>query len=403
MVKFSYIAKRNGKRYTGEAEARDRFELYRHVRKEGGEIISLTNTATKRYSFAYWNARLSTVQEHDKIVFATNLAAMMRAGLSITRALSVAEKQARNPKLKLVITRMKASIRSGNTFHESLAKFPSVFSSIFVAMVRAGEASGGLSDALNTIAGQLNRAYLLKKKIKGAMLYPSIIIVAIVGIGILMMVKVVPQLAGTFNELGADLPASTQAIISLSDAITNNIILTIIAFFLFATSFFTVPRTKIGSSSLDWLILHIPTLGDLSREINSARMARTLSSLLSSGVDISSALSISSEVIGNHYHKEVLKEAQKDVQEGKKLSDTFAKNEHLFPPLVGEMIAVGEETGELASLLLEVANFYETEVEQKTKDMSTIIEPFLMLIIGAAVGFFAVAMIAPIYGLSEAI
>lgn len=389
--------------YTGEVEAEDRFGVYRHIRKEGGKVISVSKSGGEKWSFSYWNTRISTVQEHSKIIFASNLAAMVSAGLSITRALSVAERQAKNPKLKKVITQVRSDIQSGSTLHEALMKFPRVFSQIFVAMVRAGEESGELAEALRTIADQLNRAYMLKKKIKGAMLYPSIIVVAIVGIGILMMVKVVPSLAATFAELDADLPATTQIIISISNALKEHIILTALGFLLFVAGLFTVPKTKYGKLGLDWLVLKIFIIGELSQQINSARMARTFSSLLSSGVDLVSALSITSEVMSNHYHADVLRRAARHVKKGSPLSSMFEENEHLFPPLVGEMVAVGEETGSLPDLLQKIAEFYEGEVAQKTKDMSTIIEPFLMLLIGAAVGFFAVAMIAPIYSLGDAL
>lgn len=403
MTLFTYKANRGSEIYAGEIEAEDRFDVYRHVRKEGGTVISVSKKGKEKWNFEYWNARLSTIKEHDKIVFANNLAAMVGAGLSITRALSVSERQAKNPKLKKIVTQIRSDIQSGKTFNESLAKFPNVFSSIFVAMVRAGEESGELAEALRTVADQLERAYVLKKKIKGAMLYPAIIVVAIVGIGILMMVKVVPSLAATFSELNTDLPTSTKTIIAISNAMHSHIILTTVLFFLFVFALFTMPKTKYGRLGMDWLVLKIPVISELSKQINSARMARTFASLLSSGVDLVSALDISSKVLGNHYHGDILKSATKGVKKGEPLSKTFAANEHLFPPLVSEMVAVGEETGSLPELLRNVAEFYEGEVAQKTKDMSTIIEPFLMLLVGAAVGFFAIAMIAPIYSLGDAL
>ncbi len=403
MTKFTYKARRGTEVYTGEVEAADRFGVYRHVRKDGGKVISVSNTNREKWTLSYWNSRLSTIKEHDKIILANNLAAMMAAGLSITRALSVSERQAKNPKLIKVITQIRSDIQSGKTFNESLAAFPHIFSRIFVAMVRAGEESGELAGALRTISGQLERAYVLKKKIKGAMLYPTIIVIAIIGIGILMMIKVVPSLASTFAELNTDLPASTRAIIAVSNALKDHVMFTAIGFFLFIVSIITIPKTKYGKLGLDWLVLRIPVINELSKQLNSARMARTFSSLLSSGVDLVSALGISSEVLGNHYHRAVLEKAAHHVKKGSPLSETFAENEHLFPPLVSEMIAVGEETGSLPDLLQSIAEFYESEVEQKTKDMSTIIEPFLMLIVGGAVGFFAIAMIAPIYSLGDAL
>ena len=402
MTIFNYKAVRDGKEYTGTLDAKDRFDVYRHIRKEGGKVISVSSEKENIFSFAYWNAKMSTVAFHDKIILANNLAAMVGAGLSITRALDVALRQTKNPKLHKVIETTKAKIESGSSLHEALASFPGVFSKIFIAMVRAGEESGNLPEALKTVAGQLERSYKLKKKIKGAMIYPVIIIIAIIGVGILMMVKIVPQLASTFKEVGAELPKSTQTIIAISDALKGHIVLTVLGFLGFVFMIVYGPKTHYGKIALDWLVLRIPLVSDLSKEINSARMARTCASLLSSGVDVVSTIDIAKDVVGNHYHAQVLEEASKEVQKGTGMSKIFMRNEHLYPPLVSEMIAVGEETGDLPNLLTQVAEFYEGEVAQKTKDMSTIIEPFLMLIIGAAVGFFAMAMIAPIYSLGDA-
>ncbi len=401
-MKFTYKAEREGETYSGTIEANDRFEVYRYVRAEGGTIISVDSDKKSTFSLAYWNAKFSTVKEHDKIILASNLAAMLSAGLSISRALSVAERQTKNPKLKSVLLFVRGDIEKGGTFNGALERFPKVFSKLFIAMVRAGEESGTLDAALTSISEQLERSYQLKKRIKGALIYPSIIVIAIVGIGFLMMTEVVPTLSKTFKELGAELPKSTQAIIAVSDFLVNYTLVALAGTVLFIGGVYMILRTRGGQRGRDKLLLKTPLIGELVKEINAARTARTFASLLSAGVDIITALQITEEVVQNHYHKDVLKSAEKKVQKGDPLSEVFMKNEHLFPPLMGEMIAVGEETGALSDMLMRVADFYEGEVAQKTKDMSTIIEPFLMIVIGITVGFFAVAMIGPIYSLSEA-
>ncbi|PCH91740.1 hypothetical protein COB80_01805 [Candidatus Kaiserbacteria bacterium] len=401
-MKFSYIAERKSETYTGTLEARDRFEVYRHVRAEGGTIVSVTSDNKKKWSFAYWNSQFSTVKEHDKIILASNLAAMLAAGLPITRALSVVERQTKSPKLKSVVLFVRGDIQKGGTLHEAMGRFPRVFSKLFVAMIRAGEESGTLDEALTTVGKQLERSYQLKKEIKGALIYPSIIVVAIVGIGFLLMTEVVPTLSKTFDELGAELPGSTQAIIAFSDFLVNYTAIVVLGILMVVGGVYTILRTSAGQRGRDKMLLLTPMIGELVREINAARTARTFASLLAAGVDVVTALKITGEVVQNHYHKDVLKEAEEKVQKGEPLSEAFMAREDLYPPLMSEMIAVGEETGALADMLLRVADFYEDEVSQKTKNMSTIIEPFLMLIIGATVGFFAVAMIGPIYSLSDA-
>jgi len=402
-MQFSYIAQRDNEVYSGVIDAKDRFEVYARIRAEGGEVISVKSAAASRWSLSYWNERLSTIKEHDKIVMATNLAAMIEAGLSIARALAVVERQTKNPRLKSIVASIRGDIQKGEPLYVALRKHPAVFSNLFVAMVRAGEESGTLGSALRSVAEQLDSSYQLKKRIKGALLYPSIVLVAIGIIGFLLMTKVVPTLAATFKELGAELPASTQAIMAMSDFMVTHTVLFVVGTIVVVVVLRFFARTQRGRRLFDWIFLNIPLIGELVREIQAARTARTLASLLGAGVDVMSALDITAQVVQNSYHKTVLHEAQARVQKGEPLSAALADHEDLFPPLVGEMVAVGEETGATSDMLARIADFYEGEVAQKTKNMSTIIEPFLMLFIGSAVGFFAIAMVGPMYSLSNAI
>ncbi len=403
-MRFIYkIKNKDGEIIESTATARDKFELYDQIRKEGSEVIEVREHGKNKFSMDRFNEIFGTIKEHEKVILTRNLGAMIGAGLSLTRAITVLERQTKNQKLKMVLAGINSDIKKGGNFHTALKKFPKVFTQLFVSMVRAGEESGKLSGALDLIGAQLERSYTLKKKIKGAMMYPSIIMVAMIIIAVLMLIFVVPTLTQTFGELGADLPKSTQTIIMASDFFIQHTILAITIPIAFVTFIMYVLKTTRGRRAFHFILLHTPIIGGLVKEIQSARTARTLASLLSSGVEIVTSISITSEVMQNSYYKDVLSQAQNDVQEGSPLSRAFTENEHLYPILVGEMISVGEETGKLPDMLLRVAEFYESEVEQKTKDMSTIIEPFLMIIIGAFVGFFALSMISPIYSLSESI
>ncbi len=403
MAHFSYTAEKNdGEVYTGVAEASDRFELYQIIRREGARIISVNeDTSTNKLSFSYWNSVFSTIKEYDKILFARNLGAMLGAGLSLARALSVLERQSKNAKLKTTIAELASDVRRGDTLHVALAKYPSVFSKLMVAMVRAGEEGGDLSQSLAVTSDQMERIHDLKKKIRGAMLYPCIILVAIVGIGVLMMIKVVPTLAQTFAEMNATLPSSTRFVIGISNFLVQNTIGAVILVASIIVGLYLMARTKPGQRFSDFIFLKLPAIGEMVREVNAARTARTLASLSSSGVDVLTSLEITEEVVQNTYFQQILKDARKSVGEGQPLSATFVRSETLYPAFVGEMMAVGEETGQTAEMLKRLASYYEAEVDRKTKDMSTIIEPFLMLFIGGAVGFFAISMISPIYQLSE--
>jgi type IV pilus assembly protein PilC len=328
---------------------------------------------------------------------------MLSAGLPLTRALSVIERQATNKYLKKVVAALSEEVKKGSSFHEALAKHSKVFSELFIAMTKAGEESGTLADSLSVVARQMEKAFNLQKKVKGAMIYPMIILSAIVIIGVLMLIYVVPTLSNTFKELGVELPAATKAIIDTSDFMASNAILTMgILIAVFASIFFFV-RSKPGARIVLMLALRMPVIGELVRETMSARAARSLSSLLSSGVEMLSALKISGEVVGDNSFGKVLREAEERVRKGEALSASFIDHPKLYPVFVGDMIAVGEETGKVADMLGQVAQYYETDVEERTKDLSTIIEPLLMLFIGGAVGIFAMAMITPIYSLSDKI
>jgi type IV pilus assembly protein PilC len=403
MSRFKYTAEKNdGEVYKGASEAKDRFELYEIIRREGGHIISVSEEQSHGIlSFAYWSARLSSVSEYEKILFARNLGAMLGAGLSLARALSVMERQIKNPKMASIVNELSSDIRKGDMFNLALARYPQVFSRLLVAMVRAGEEGGDLPTSLTVVADQSERMYNLKKKIHGALIYPSIVVIAMVGITILMMTEVVPTLAQTFAEMNVELPASTQLIITISNFLVQYTVLAMgLIFGTVAGVYFTL-RTRIGRRAGDFVSLRLPLIGVLVREINAARTARTLASLLSAGVDVLTSLEIVGEVVQNSYFQEVIRDAKTAVGQGEPLSAVFARRDDLYPTFVGEMMSVGEETGQTGEMLKRLALFYEDEVDRKTKDMSTVVEPFLMVFIGAGVGFFAVSMITPIYSLSQ--
>lgn len=404
-MKFHYKAtNRSGEEYENTIDVPDRFSVYKHIRKEGGTVI-LVEKEKKGLSvdMNFIGNMFGVVKVNDKIMFTKNLSVMIKAGLSLSRALSVLERQSKNKKLKEVIGKLNTSIKGGSSFHDALSKFPKIFSPLFISMVKAGEESGGLAQALGIIGKQMERAHNLKKKVKGALIYPAIIVIAMIIIGAVMLVYVVPTLSQTFNELGVELPRSTQFIIALSDFLKNNTIIAFVLIIFLGLVGFTSFRSKKGKHVLDYLVLHIPIISGLVKETNSARTTRTLSSLLSSGVEVVSALSITGDVVQNSYYKEILKQSEKSIQKGLPLSRAFIENEKFYPILVGEMISIGEETGKLSDMLLQMAEFYEDEIEHKTKDMSTIIEPFLMILIGSVVGFFAISMISPIYSISSGI
>jgi type IV pilus assembly protein PilC len=355
-----------------------------------------------KFSFDVFWKRLKnagTVNTEQKIILYRNLGAMLEAGLSLVRALGILERQTKNQKLKRVLQEVIEKVKKGSQLSSAMLDYKSVFSPLVVSMVQAGEESGNLVQALNVVADQMDKQHTLNKKIKGAMFYPGVIISAMVLIGIFMLIYVVPTLTKTFQELNVDLPASTMFIINFSDLVKNNIFMALIVFVILIISLVFASKTRIGKKSIAWVFLHLPVISNLIKEVNAARTTRTLASLLNSGVSFVRSLQITGDVVQNIYYKEIIADAEKNIQLGLPMSKVFNKSEQFYPPFVGEMMAVGEETGNIGPMLLKVAIFYESEVDQKTKNMSTIIEPILMIVVGIAIGFFAVSMISPMYSL----
>lgn len=388
---------------TNTLEAENRFEIYSMVEKNGGQIVALEEDSSS-FSLPKWNIKFgSGVKTDERITLTKNLSAMLGAGLTLSRALSVIDRQTKNKFLKEILGKLQANVKAGTGFHESLAEFPNVFSKLFVAMTKAGEESGKLSETLAVVAKQMDTSNALTKKVKGAMIYPCIILSAIVVIGILMLMFVVPTLSATFKSLGVQLPLTTRIIVASSDFMAHHAIIVVLILVAIVVGLFFAIRSKRGSKTLLFVARHLPVVGDLVRETFSARAARTLSSLLSSGVEMLTAIGIAAEVVGDNVFGVVLTEAEEQVRKGEPLSAAFATHEDLYPVFVSEMILVGEETGKLAEMLGQVAEYYERDVEERTKDLSTIIEPVLMLFIGVFVGIFAISMIAPIYSLSSKI
>ncbi len=394
----------DGRTESRTVEAPTRFAVYEQIQKEGGTVTELTEHNGGLHVPAWLNITFGSGIKHAEIIrLAKNLSAMLTAGLSLSRALSVMERQSSNKRLKSIVSAVENAIKQGSSFHDALASYPKVFSPLFIAMMRAGEESGGLSDTLNVVALQMDRTEQLTRKIKGAMIYPSIVMVAVIIIGILMLIFVVPTLTSTFTSLGAQIPLATRIIVSLSDFMAAHAILVFLGLAALIGGLIAFGKSDRGSRILLWGLLHAPVVRELTQETFAARTARTLSSLLSSGVPVLEALEITEAVVHAPVFATIVHEAADRVRKGDMLSAAFAEHTKQYPILMSDMLSVGEETGKVSEMLHQIAEYYEADVAEKTKDLSTIIEPVLMLFIGTFVGIFAVAMIAPIYQLSAAI
>jgi len=404
-IQFEYKAlNKNGEVKSGVKTAADEFVLRKDLKAENLSLIHAepVNKNSPKFLLAKL-LKLGRVSMHEKIIFNRNLGAMIDAGLALTRALTIIERQTKNTKFRRIVGEINEKIRKGNSLSTALKNYPEVFSALMVSMVESGEESGNLVDSLAVVSEQMEKQYALNKKIQGAMVYPGVIVTAMLAIGIFMLLYIVPTLTKTFKELEIDLPASTQFIINLSDFVTKNAIISLVIILAVAVSVYLFGKSSLGKRLIDNILLHFPMISEMVKEVNAARTTRTLASLLTAGVPFVRSLQIVKDVMQNSYYKEVITKAEKNIQVGLPISKVFGENSHLYPTFVAEMIAVGEETGELGPMLLKVAAFYEEEVDQKTKNLSTIVEPFLMIFVGAAVGFFAISMISPMYSLVDKI
>jgi|AntAceMinimDraft_13_1070369.scaffolds.fasta_scaffold00083_35 type IV pilus assembly protein PilC len=402
-MEYSYTAKNStGDIVEGKEEAGDKFQLAEMLSERDLSLLSandskggfLQQLKTKANSFG-------TVPKKDRILFGKNLGSMLDAGLPLSRAIAVMRRQTKNKKFKMILGDVNESIRKGDTFSGALERHPRTFSNLFISMVRAGEESGDLVQALKVVSTQMEETHKLVKKVRGAMIYPGVIITAMVGIGGFLFVFVVPTLTSTFVELGVELPASTQFIITISDLLKNHTFLLLGGIVAFIVSLIVGMKTTKGKRIIAWIILHLPVIGVIAKQTNAARTTRTLSSLLASGVSYLDSVGITQEVLQNPFYIDALEDAKTQVELGKPIAEVFEKHQNLYPIFVSEMVSVGEETGDLGGMLLKVAVYYEDEINEKTKNLSTIIEPILMVVIGAGVGFFAVSMISPMYSLME--
>ncbi len=406
MPRFIYTAKNiaTGESSGGEITAKDERTLAQGLRGSG-LLLTSAKAVDEEGGVGSMNIkfldRFVSVPLKEKMVFARNLAVMVSSGLTIVRAVYSLSLQTKNKAFKKILEDVHGEVEQGKTLSEGLAKYPGVFSELFVSMVYVGEVSGNLEQVLEILALQLEKENDIKSKVKGALMYPAVILIGMSGVGVLMLTYILPKITGTFKDMNVTLPATTLAIMGVSDFLRNHAIASIMIVIAVIFGIRYTYGTVGGKKMFHYLFLRAPILGGITVKVNCARFARIYSSLLKSGVSVVEALKIVGKTLGNVHYQAVLNESIEEIQKGNDLSKVIAAHEVLFPILVSQIIEVGEETGKTEVVLERLAEFYEGEVDQITKNMSSIIEPVLMLLIGTGVGFFAVAMLQPMYSVLE--
>lgn len=338
-----------------------------------------------------------------KIFFVENLRVMLRAGISLAPALQTLSSQIEPKAFAKIIQEISDRLERGEPFADTLARYPAVFPDIFVNMVRVGEVSGTLERSLEQLGGQMKKEANLKSKVRGALIYPGVILTATVLIGFLMMVFVVPQILSIFNEVQIELPLSTRILIGVSGFVSRNAIGVALGMILAVGALVFWSRKPSGKFVLHTVYLRLPIFGGIIRKVELARFTRTLSALIKTDVPVVEALRITASILGNVHYKNALAEAGNELKKGVAIAEALKRYPKLFPAMVTHIVSVGEQSGALDTLLDELAGFYEADVEQILGNLTQIIEPLLIVVLGIAVGWMAIAVISPIYKLSESI
>lgn len=407
MALFYYTAvDKNKQSQTGVIEAVDRIGAIKSLTKQSLRPISIKEQDPKNKPFSLEDfIGKNRVKPDHLVLFTRQLSAMVSAGVPILRALNSLQQHAESPALKNIIGDIIADVESGSSLADSMSKHPNAFSDVYINMVRAGEAAGILDDILKRLALQQEKNASIRKKIKSAMSYPVVLMVITVLAFFGLMIFVIPQIGKIIKDLGgpdAEMPALTQFMLAISDFITSKwmILLPVLAVLIILLMRFL--KTPAGKNFLHVTVLKIPVIKLVIMKIAVARFARTFSALMGAGVAVLEALNVTARAVGNVVYERALLAAAEEVKNGKNLSGAISGNE-LFPPIVSQMLAVGEETGQTDTVLVKVADFYEEEVDTAIDGMSSIIEPVMIVLMGSMVGLIAASVMGPIAGMSQSI
>jgi len=332
--------------------------------------------------------------------FSRQFATMIDAGLPLVQCLTIYANQTENDTFKTILRHVTSDVEAGSTLSEAMSKHPKVFSSLFINMVAAGEVGGILDDVLLRVSTYMEKADALKRKIKGAMMYPAVVMTVAIGATATLMIVVVPTFVKMFNQAGVDLPLPTQIVVGLSHFLSSYILFIIAGTIITIVMFRRYYATDNGEKMVDNFKLHMPLIGDLIRKSSVARFSRTLSTLLSSGVSILEALDITARTAGNRIIQDALLDARTSIGGGETITGPLEESE-VFPPMVMQMVNVGEQTGELDKMLGKIAEYYEDEVDAAVESLTSVIEPIIIVYLGVVIGGMVLAMYLPLFSMME--
>lgn len=406
---LKYTARdKEGKLITGEIEIDSKESLANKLKNEGllltsTESVENADFKQKLNASIQKLKRIGTVPLEEKLFFTQNLQIMLHAGISLSQAMATLVEQTKNERFKYILKDIQQNIEKGISFAASLEKHKKIFTELYINMIKTGETSGQLENTLEQLRIQLKKDHDLISKIKGAMAYPVIVIIAMVGVIITVITFVIPKLTDLFEGADVELPLPTRVLIFVSNFTIHYGIYLFFAFIILAFLTYKFIKTENGKKIWHKFLLVTPILGPIIKKINLARFSRTISSLLKTEIPIVESFQITSKTLGNYYYRETMKNASELLKKGVSVTEALKGNVKLFPPIVTQMISVGEQSGSLDSILENLAVFYEEEVTDVMNNLSSIIEPVLILLLGLGVGAIAVSVIMPMYSLTQAI
>ncbi|HKL25183.1 MAG TPA: type II secretion system F family protein [Desulfuromonadales bacterium] len=400
MSKFAWEGvTRSGQSMKGEMEAPTQEAVQAQLRRQGiqpGKIKARGKGLDMEIKIPGMEPKIST---KDLVVFTRQFATMIDAGLPLVQCLDILGKQQDNKTFKKILLKVKEDVESGSTFADALKKHPKAFDELYVNLVAAGEVGGILDTILNRLAAYIEKALKLKKKVKSAMTYPATVVgIAVIVIAVIL-VFVIPSFQKMFADFGGELPMPTQVVINISNFIQDYILVIIGAIVLFIFAFKKIYATKRGREILDELALKLPIFGVLLRKVAVAKFTRTLGTMISSGVPILDGLEIVAKTAGNKTVEKAIYRVRQSISEGKTIAEPLEKS-GVFPPMVCQMIAVGEQSGSIDTMLNKIADFYDDEVDDAVGNLTAMMEPLLMLFLGTTVGGLVIAMYLPIFKLA---
>lgn len=398
-MEYKFKAKdKEGQSASGIVEAENPKQAEASIRDRGFSEITLTVSAKPSLLATSFNF-LERVKVKDMVIFARQLSVMEGAKVPLTQSLQTIARETVNKKLKATLISVADEVEAGTRFSLALSKHDDIFSDFYINMVRSGETTGRLDEVLNYLADQQEKDYDLISKIRGAMMYPAFIIIGMIVVGTIMMIFVIPRLTDIFKESGGELPLPTRILIGTSDFLVNFWWLVLALFILGFIIFREWIKTVSGRRLWDGLKIKIPIFGFLFQRIYLVRFSRSLTTLLSGGVDMVPALLVAADIVGNASYKDIILKTKKEVEDGNSLNSVFRGRKEV-PVMFSQMLAVGEETGKISEVLSRLTTFYAREIDNFVANLSTIIEPVIMLVLGGAVGLMVAAIILPMYSLA---